>query len=506
MDRWLKVGVISSVVSLNLVLLATGNLADPDLWGYLAFGRLFWHSQTFPYHDVFSYLPTVPWVYHEWLTGVLFYPLYQTLGTAGLQFLRYGLALATFALVYLTARRRGAYPLAAVLFVVIIATAVRSFYHPVRAQVFTFCFFALSLYLLERARLTRRWQGLSLLPLIQVPWCNLHGGFLAGLGLIAIYAFGEFLGRRPSLPYLTALMVSTLVTLINPYGVEYWQYLVHAVTMPRPYITEWASVFQAYRAQIVNLTTIIYMLTLVLAGLLGMWHSRWREVTASLVLAVTLVLGLRHIRHVPFFLLSAGAYLPVCLNMNLDFLLARLRIKQLGCQARLTIAAMVFLGLFTLANLSFFAIKNPLSWELPDTSTPQVGSKIYYPQQAVNLIKKLGISGKILAQFVWGEYLIWELYPRCLVALDGRYETVYSPEIAENYFDFYYARPGWRQFLSKYPPDLILMDTRMKIVELLRQEPHWRQVYADEKSALFLAAGAIPEGSGEGERLDRVAK
>jgi hypothetical protein len=323
----------------------------------------------------------------------------------------------------------------------------------------------------------------------------LHGGFLAGLGLIALYALGAFLGRRPGLPYLAALLASTLVTLINPYGVEYWQYLVHAATMDRPYITEWASVLQAYRAQVTSVTLIIYLLTLVLTGLLGMWQSRWRELTAGLVLTGTLVLGLRHIRHLPFFLLSAGAYWPVCLNRNCDFLLSRPWIKQSAGQARLKIAALGCLSLFTLANLSFFAAKNPLSWQLPDTAAPQVRSQVYYPRQAVNLVKKLGISGKILTQFVWGEYLIWELFPRCLVALDGRYETVYSPEIAENYFDFYYARPGWRQFLRDYPPNLILMDRSMEIVGLLRREPHWRQVYEDDRSVLFLAAEAMPEGS-----------
>jgi hypothetical protein len=33
--------------------------ADPDLWGYLAFGRLFWGQDHFPYQDVFAYVPTL---------------------------------------------------------------------------------------------------------------------------------------------------------------------------------------------------------------------------------------------------------------------------------------------------------------------------------------------------------------------------------------------------------------------------------------------------------------
>ena len=70
-------------------------------------------------------------------------------------------------------------------------------FSPVRAQVFTYCFFATSVYLLERARISQRWGGLWLLVPLQVLWCNLHGGFLAGLGLMGLYALGEGLSRRP---------------------------------------------------------------------------------------------------------------------------------------------------------------------------------------------------------------------------------------------------------------------------------------------------------------------
>lgn len=85
----------------------------------------------------------------------------------------------------------------------------------------------------------------------------------------------------------------------------------------------------------------------------------------------------------------------------------------------------------------------------------------------MNFIKKQDLSGKILTVFQWGEYLIWELYPRGLVAFDGRYETVYPPEVEDKFFKFNYARPQWRQFLEDYPTDLILLDKKTKIAELI---------------------------------------
>jgi hypothetical protein len=84
-NLWGRSGVFLALLFFVLERL-TNTTPDPDLFGYLAFGKLFWETGRFPYQDVFSYVPTLKlWVYHEWLTGVLFYPLYQSLGVPGLQ-------------------------------------------------------------------------------------------------------------------------------------------------------------------------------------------------------------------------------------------------------------------------------------------------------------------------------------------------------------------------------------------------------------------------------------
>jgi hypothetical protein len=63
-------GLFSVVMVLVLLNALSGTTADPDLWGYMAFGRFFWETKHFPYQDTFAYVPTLKiWVYHEWLTG-----------------------------------------------------------------------------------------------------------------------------------------------------------------------------------------------------------------------------------------------------------------------------------------------------------------------------------------------------------------------------------------------------------------------------------------------------
>lgn len=137
-----KITILINILLFIFVLnTLSGTVSDPDLWGYLAFGKLFWQSRNFPYQDVYSYVPTLNlWVYHEWLTGVVFFPLYEKTGAMGLQLLKYLVGLLTVYLIYLTARHRGAHPLAAATVLLITIGFINVGYSAVRAQIFTYFF------------------------------------------------------------------------------------------------------------------------------------------------------------------------------------------------------------------------------------------------------------------------------------------------------------------------------------------------------------------------------
>jgi hypothetical protein len=479
-----NLGLAVLLLFVTLERLATTK-ADPDLWGYLAFGRLFWTSGHFPYQDIFSYIPTLPrWVYHEWLTGVLFYPIYQAVGSTGLQLLKFGLGLFTLGMVFLTARRLKADVLGTILGLFIIQGFLTIGYSPVRAQVFTYAFYALTLYLLETARQTGRWRVLVLLAPLQIFWCNFHGGFLAGLGLISLYALGEALSRRPFLPYVGVFLISALATLINPYGLEYWQYIVQAVTMPRPEITEWASVFKAYQTGI-DRGELLYLITVAtIFGSLA-WWVRWRDLTAILASCLTLYLGIRHTRHIVFFLLLTGAYLPAILTRFLEKIASDPKLISVGKRLGWKIPMVVVIVLITSFGAKIVS-SNPLSLNIPPLPEKKRNLDIYYPVGAVEYIKNHHVMGNLLTEFEWGEYLIWNLFPQCKVALDGRYETVYPEGLANQYFDFINGRNNWRDFLKKYPPEMILINNRGRIYSLIRADQQWSQVYNDQGCALFV--------------------
>jgi hypothetical protein len=469
---------ISTATYLLFVEMFSSTFADTDLWGYLAFGRVFWETGQFPYRDLFAYTPTKDlWVYHEWLTGILYYYIYQHTGNAGLQLLRYSFILATIYLIYLTAVKRGSTPLAACITLLPAMLLISFGYVPVRAQMFTYLFFILTIFILESARRGQRWWILSWLLPVQILWCNFHGGFVAGIGLIGLYALGEGLSGRKYLPILVAGVLAASSTLINPYGTEYWFYILQAIFMPRPEITEWLSVIGAIKKDIYVFPAYLFAVMAVLFLVCYLFQRR-RDYVDLMVMAAMIFIGISHVRHTVFLGLIFGAYVPLLLSEHWHVL--RKRRPSLRTKAWIPVSAFVCMVLL------IHLLINP--YRVPPISPSFVitASQSRYPVGAVNWIMQKGLRGNVLPFFDWGEFIIWHLYPGCKVAMDGRYETVYEEHVHREYFDFLFARPTWRLFLQKYPHEMILLHPGIRIADLMKQEKGWRIAYADQESLLFV--------------------
>lgn len=466
----------------------TQTTADFDLWGYLSFGRLWWEDLRFPYQDVFSYLPTKPvWVYHEWLTGVVLYGTFEGLGPAGIQALKYALGLLTAGLIFLTARRRGGGKGAAVLALFLIADPLAAGFPPLRAQAFTYFFFAFFLFILEGYKRTGRRGRLGFLIPVLCLWANLHGGFVAGLGLVGLYVLGEILARRTFTPLLTVWCLSLAVTLINPYGLDYWVYLIEALSMPRPFIGEWHSLIGAFQ-QGLYIPNLLFFLALVLAAALVLITVR-PGISEWLVLGVTTGLGFLQVRHTIFFLICFAVFLPLHLSGLWSSWAARYpRLRAAG----VTRVSLVLATLVLTLDTAYFTYRYRL-WDEPlalhpPQRTAKRSSGQFFPQGAVDFIQEANLRGNLLPRFDWGEYLIWTLYPRIRVGMDGRYETVYPPGLCREYFNFLFGRPGWREFLAQYPHDFILIDPAVPVAEGLQHQSDWKVIYQDSGSLLFAKA------------------
>jgi hypothetical protein len=255
--------------------------------------------------------------------------------------------------------------------------------------------------------------------------------------------------------------------------------------MPRPELIEWASLYTAYKYSLMDNNTLLYIIFIIIFSVLLILWRKPRELTSLISLGLTLYLGLKQQRHICFFLLFAGAYLPVWLSAFLEVMKSATKIQSILQRIGYTIPFII--GVFFIFFWSVKIIKHePLSLKLPSQPNPDNKFAVYYPLGAVNYIKRHALSGKLLAEFSWGEYLIWALYPQCRVSLDGRYEQVYPESISREYFNFLFCREGWRNFLTRYPPDMILIKKGSKLYDALSTESGWKQAFHDSGAALFL--------------------
>ncbi|MFH0786487.1 MAG: hypothetical protein V2B13_02615 [Pseudomonadota bacterium] len=485
-NKFILIPFLTAGLYLLLVALFSSNQADYDLWGYLAFGRIFWEDGCFPFHDVFSYLPTKTiWVYHEWLTGVFFYFIYKYSGAAGLQLFRYIVVVLTLYLIYLTAEKRGAKPIWRLIALIPAALLISFGYVPVRAQIFTYLFFILTLYLLESTRKGQKWSLLWWLLPIQVLWCNFHGGFLAGLGLIGLYGLGERLSGRKALPFFKIGAMAVLLTLLNPYGIQYWAYTLQAVFMPRTDIAEWVSVFGAFKKGIYGVPVYIFIVMSLLGAFLYVFRHR-KDYTDLLVVAVTIFLGWQHVRHNIFFGLVFGSYLPILLTEYWTVWKGKKIFFTLWGWFPQTVMGVLLFSVYWLVNPSLAVPVSP-SFVLI-TPSPQ------FPAGAYKWIKMNRFQGNILPHFEWGEFLIWYFYPACRIAMDGRYETVYEDQVSREYFLFLSGKENGRDFLRKYPHDMVLIKPNSGADFLMRAEPAWKKVYSDSGCVVYLREKRLNSG------------
>lgn len=463
-----------TVGAITILTFAEPTIVDLDLWGSMAMGRETLLQRWPPTKDPFAYVPTLNQVvYHEWLSGVFFYLLLQHVGSWAFKPLVITLGVLTLGLAALASRRLGASYFSLLVVILIGLLSIQRGYSPIRAQAFTFLFFALFIFLLEQAEQGRRWL-LLVVPPVTAIWANLHGGFVAGMGLLFLYIITHFLrGNRPW--FLIGIFLAAILgTLLNPYGLDYWRYLLRALLMPRPYHLEWAPLP-------LDLISASAFKALVLLSALSLIIAPRRNWSGIIVMGVTAFLGFLHIRHIPFFVIATIAFLPPQIASLLDRVIDALRSRIPVRPVLMTSLASLMLVWLTLAAV--FQLTRFTSWKLEVPAH-------YYPVGAVEFLRLNGLEGNLATPFNWGEYVFWKLYPKVKVSHDGRYEAVYPKEVSTDNFNFVYGKGDWQRLLRNYPTEMVLVDKRFPVARLMEKEPDWTAFYQDRISTIYLPTGS----------------
>ena len=525
-----KPAVLLVFTAIAVLVLFMTRFAAFDAWWHLKAAELMLEDGRVPTEDMFSFTAEGNrWVYQSWLASLVLYGIYNLGDIPAMILARAAVLSAAFGMSWVAARRRGVS--AGIASVVIIVCAFQTRWRALtRPHLFSFLMF-MAFYLVLQHALTRpqrpeqeseptveplsrsnkKW--LLLLPALTVLWTNLHAGFLSGILLIGAFGAGEavrllqargwpnvvkaFL-KEPSGSRLRTLVVICLLciaaSVITPYGPHILFYpfrLLFGVETVRN-INEWQPTPFETDFLIFWMVHGLYVLVFLRSILFAVGRNRFRtelpRITVDLLLAGGFgFLAIRSVRHLSWCMLLAA---PV-----LGYHLWRVAAENQGeGQARKkakVYAAVVFaLGL----SLVMTHVANKKAFGF----APRPGRA---PVQACDWLEKNEIFGRPYHNYEWGGYLIWRLWPRQKVFIDGRC-LVYGDEIIGQYLQVKAADEGWRSVLQQWDVDMLILRYQHDDWAHMFDSDRWRCVYWDDHSVVALTADALKRFEGRIEPLE----
>jgi hypothetical protein len=534
------------VLTMGVVAMAvTPASADPDLWGHLRFGLDLIDTGRVDRPDIYSFMTAgVPWVNHEWLAEWLFAVAWRLADGTGLVLLKLAVCLTTFAIVYRHLVWRGLGLFAASIVLLLAIPLTLPWIAVIRPQIFTYLGFVLTLAAIARAEHGAP-RALWGLPVVFLLWGNLHGGVLAGLGLLGLWlmartcagvatAVWRDAGRwRAERGIWTPAIVAMLATIGNPYAARMWLFFKTAL-ISRLEISEWNPI------EVMAIEGAAHMV--LLAPIAAGWFWSRREKRPALVLLFLALVALPVLarRNSPLFALGlvmlGGEHLADAASRLLDWLRGagergrgasadgvssvaayerrstqargdEAEDQRRGHAAAATAAAAggaarpARAGLTAAADAGAFPIP---AWAAAVFFAAGIGcaamalsdlritfSRVDYPVEAVRLLRASGAQTNLAIPMNWGEYVLWHVGPGIKVSMDGRRETVYTVDGYTEVMDFTFGRDDWDRLLRRPGVDLALVPTaEWPVYNLLKLKPGWTLLHVDDRAALFGRQGS----------------
>ena len=463
----LKNASISFMILSICIYLISISVSDADLWGHLRFGLDILASGKIIQVDPYSYLTAgQQWINHEWLAELLYAIAWSIGGSPGLILFKTLIGVLALGIVFGWLIHSRLSPLRAGFLMLLTTYLLLPATASVRPHMFTLLCFPLILLVIlqaEGGHYTWLWAA----PIIFASWVNLHGGFLAGLGFLGMWAVLRILlHHRDWRKIAPPVLLSFLAVLLNPYGVDLIRLLLRTATVPRPEIVEWEPL---------PLTSGFGLLYLLLLGIsiIGLFYSRRQHrLPTVLLFIVAALLPFVAYRHLPLFALAGVMLVGEHLRDAWERFLPSRSSARIQSTWFIVFPAITGLALLILSYPRFTGIVIPQN-------------RGFFPISAVNLLKQSQVKGNLAVDFNWGEYVIWHLGPDIKVSVDGRRETVYADDIYKKNMDFRYGMSDWEAVLTDFDTDLALVIRSSPADNLISLNPGWDLIFADERSALF---------------------
>jgi hypothetical protein len=400
--------------------------ADPDLWGHVRFGLDILRDRTLTTVDPYSFTQDIPWTNHEWLSELAMGLAFRHGGGTGLLLLKALVILTVFIVMW-----RGLRDVAAPWRwggLALVALAAHPLTLTIRPQLWTLLLLVVLCRLLVAGG-----RALWGIPLLFVPWANFHGGWILGLGIVGAWCAGRLLDRadrREVMQLASVAALSAAATLVNPYGVHLWEFIVTTVGLSRADITEWQPVWRHSAAAMVSWTMTVVFVAV-------HWRRHGRPPAAQLLVLLMLVLAsMRVMRVVALF--APAAVLLLAPRLPRASALATVPRGQNLLDA--VIVTVVLLASF---------------WTGVVAACPVVEEPSAPDMPALAALAEARPSGRMVTAFDWGQAALASAGPSLKVSVDGRRETVYTPATLQAQYRIQLGTEEGLRTLEAMSPDYV---------------------------------------------------
>jgi hypothetical protein len=477
-----------------------------DFWAHAAVGRWVWQNGQFPRETLFLWTASEPWVYHSWLSQVLFFGLTNIGGptTFPLVVVVFTLlaALAPFAVAAWLWRRTGR---GSSWMVLPFALAIEGLYirFQARPELFTELFLSLLLaYLVcwsttprveARPLLCRRDKvGMAAVLLMFIAWTNFHAGVVLGLLVLWVTAVCELVQDKfsPRSAVLALLaLVAPLTVCVNPYGLAYVRAYQPVVGTGFAHIVEWISPLKPPPFNPPELALALeFVVPLALLAWLLNPRRRWAQAGWLLLLGA---MFLRERRHVwPLLIVSVTVLAANAAVLDPETLWRKL--ARLGTSAEShpsehlpilvrwlgRLALVGWLGLQISYCLYTFRYWDPLA---------PAGLE----KGVVQFIEKHKLDGRVFNDYENSSYLQWRLAGKPALFIDLL--NAYPDSVWRDYHDIIRLTDHGRELLEQQNIGIVVLTTNRPrppslagLADFLDKDSHWVRVFADRDGVIWV--------------------
>jgi hypothetical protein len=472
------------------------NLTTADIGRHLRNGEFILKGQLEVLKtNFYSYTePNFPFLNHHWGSGVIFYLVWKVFGFVGLSLFYLLLSLVVFYLFFVISEQESSFFWASLVSLLLIPLMAAR--REIRPEIFTYLFTALFFFLLfnwKKEQIKQHW--LYLLPVLQIIWVNTHIFFFFGPILIGLFWLEQIVSflfnktlnnkekRKEKIKILgVVLLITTLVTFINPFGLRIILYPLNMLNNYGYQIVENKSVwflenwgFRDPNLRLFEISLVVLWSSFIIVWLRNKKNFSFFYLSLAVLFSFLGWLAIRNFTMFAFFALPI-----ICFNLNKGLTKEEQEKLKSG---------------FALLTLAFFVFLLNLATQyqrLPFQSSRFGFGLMKGVNGSANFFQQNKLKGPIFNNYDIGGYLIFHLFPQERVFTDNRPEAYSVSHFQEQYIPAQQDQKVWQQLNQQHNFNTIFFYYRdytpwsQEFLINKVNDPQWVPIYADPYAIIFV--------------------